>query len=159
MKESGFWAMLRERLVATGMLVKRVENSSSAGMPDVNAAWNAKEVWLELKVFKGRRIEVRYSQVAWLRKRLAVGMNNTYFVALDGNEIKVWEGAVIHRAATNAVVGFCARETEKSIIFEPPSPSLTIPRPFTEEKALALRNFLFDFQKFVTEALQNWKSA
>lgn len=118
MKESSFWHDLRTGIQALPKANRpfchRIENSAGIGQPDVNLAYRGAEVWLELKVMKGNQIEVRHSQFRWLRERMAMGLNNTFFVARHKGEIKVWRGNTIYGATGPG------RATDKSMIFAPP---------------------------------------
>lgn len=120
MKESDFWAdKVKPRLPET--CTYRLENGVARGMPDVNVSWSGRELWLELKVFKGNRIEVRFSQFKWLRNRIKHGLENTFIVALHKEEIWTWHGRRILEHTTTE-----SRETEDSIVFVPPPPDCVV---------------------------------
>lgn len=124
MKESEFWSgTVKKKLKEAYVLTYRLENSVAAGMPDVNAVYKGKEAWLELKVMHGLRIEVRYSQLKWLKRRTMSGMVNTYYVVKDGDFIKVWQGHDILLLSERDIP---KRETEDSMIFDPGSPEACI---------------------------------
>lgn len=76
MSESNLWAYIRNRFRTIGEF-ERVENSISAGMPDVNYCINSVDGWIELKYvarwpIRDRIVKVgmRGSQYAWFRKRI-----------------------------------------------------------------------------------------
>ena len=75
MKESGFWRKLRPlmRAAAPGIVVERIESWSTPGFPDVSGCWNGRDFWLELKVERNGRVEMRPAQVRWLERRWAAG--------------------------------------------------------------------------------------
>lgn len=138
MKESSFWSQIRDGF--NGLpdhgkpFCHRIENSAGTGQPDVNIAYAGREVWLELKVYKGRQIEVRHSQFRWLRNRLAQDLNNTFIVARYKNEIHVWRGYSIYNCTSGG------RATATSMIFVPPEPDYT----WREGNSWTdFRNFLF----------------
>ena len=117
MKESEFWSRDVKPMLH-GMCVYRLENGVAKGMPDVSLAWAGRQAWLELKVMKGLRIEIRHSQFKWLYKRTAHNLFDTYYAARHDDLIKVW--------TSETMAGFnvresAHRETEDSIIFVPPA--------------------------------------
>jgi len=52
-------------------------------------------VWLELKVFKGNRIQFRPSQVAWISRRVAHG-GRVYILARKDDRLILYEGKQLH---------------------------------------------------------------
>ena len=73
MLESSLWQLVKRNLPGH---VIRVENTSGSGTPDVNACLNGKDVWVELKMAKGKWVHFRTSQVAWITKR-AIGQTGS----------------------------------------------------------------------------------
>lgn len=74
MKESQFWALLKEKLPGHA---ERIENAVGKGTPDVNICFGGVELWLELKILddKGqfRKNDPRPEQVIWHVKRQDAG--------------------------------------------------------------------------------------
>ena len=101
MKESEFWSRDVKPMLH-GMCVYRLENGVAKGMPDVSLAWAGRQAWLELKVMKGLRIEIRHSQFKWLYKRTAHNLFDTYYAARHDDLIKVW--------TSETMAGFNVRE-------------------------------------------------
>ena len=70
MKEASLWVLIRSKLPGH---VQRIENLVTPGAPDVNACYQGRETWIELKVAKGNWIHFRNSQLAWFAKRTVAG--------------------------------------------------------------------------------------
>jgi hypothetical protein len=71
--EKTFWSLLRGHLPKKSH-VQRIETGSTGrGIPDVNFCWQGVEVWIELKIVKGRRVELSPEQVAWMFRRARAG--------------------------------------------------------------------------------------
>lgn len=69
--EQRFWQRLRPHVPGH---VFRIENGLGAGMPDVNACYQGKEAWIELKVWiPGAGVLLRKEQYAWGRGRAVAG--------------------------------------------------------------------------------------
>ena len=81
MTESDFWLQVKARL--PGHLV-RIENTAGVGTPDVNACWQGKEAWIELKVAKGHYIYFRAAQVVFMTRRAVE--NGRVFVLVKYDE-------------------------------------------------------------------------
>lgn len=89
MTESDFWLQVKAHL--PGHLV-RIENVVGVGTPDVNACWQGKEAWIELKVAKGHYIYFRSAQVVFITRR--VRENGRVFVLVRYDEtLLIFSGA------------------------------------------------------------------
>lgn len=83
MKEAQLWVLIRSKLPGH---LQRIENLVSPGAPDLNGCYQGVEVWVELKVAKGKWIHFRNSQLAWFAKRLSTG-GNVKVLYRDGDTI------------------------------------------------------------------------
>lgn len=72
MKESYFWTQFKAALAGFAH-ASRIENTAGNGMSDVNVCKDGKEVWVELKMFKGKRLHFRTSQLNWISTRHKFG--------------------------------------------------------------------------------------
>lgn len=72
MKESYFWSQLKAAMQGYAH-VCRIENTAGNGMSDVNMCKDGVEVWVELKMFKGKRLHFRTSQLGWIMTRQKFG--------------------------------------------------------------------------------------
>lgn len=89
MRESYFWKTVRDGVQHVHW--SRIENIAGTGIPDLNGCYLGREVWLELKMFSGRQIQVRSSQLVWMTKRIQVG-GRVLLMARTPNEIWLFEG-------------------------------------------------------------------
>lgn len=116
--ESKFWGIVKKML--DGMTKYRIENRVASGIPDVYTAYRCRERWIELKVFKGNQITVRFSQVKWLMLQQRQGLDNTVIVALHKDHIKGWRGSTLLSALMSNTK---KRESQVSFHFVPPEPA------------------------------------
>jgi hypothetical protein len=80
---------------------QRIETGSTGrGIPDVNYCHQGGEFWVELKIVKGRSIDLSPEQVAWHFRRTRAG-GKTFIIARDkfdgprkgkGDIIYIWPG-------------------------------------------------------------------
>ena len=84
MKESSFARDLRDRLKGK-VHWTRIENLASPGIPDVNF-FNGRDIWVELKIIKNKKVSFRPSQVSWARERNNYG-GEVYVFARDSHEL------------------------------------------------------------------------
>jgi len=99
--ESTFWKLLRSHL-PKGTHHQRIETGSvGTGIPDVNVCLEGIESWWELKVVKGKRVELSPEQSAWAFRRWRSG-GRTFIVARDkydkvrkgrADKIYIWRGS------------------------------------------------------------------
>lgn len=95
MSESKMWASYRNKLPGEK---QRIEDKYQPGIPDVNWAYNGKDIWIENKwvptIIQGgraRKVHLRPEQALWLTKRKAQGSN--VFVLLKcatGKDAQWW---------------------------------------------------------------------
>ena len=70
MTEAQLWQLVKRNV--EGHLV-RIENTSGSGTPDVHGCSRGQDMWIELKLAKGRWLYFRSSQLAWFAKRQGAG--------------------------------------------------------------------------------------
>lgn len=98
--EKRFWSTFKKNL-PMGCHIQRIETGSTGlGIPDVNLCHSGVETWVELKVVKGKRVELSPQQVVWHHKRWRAG-GSSYILARDkfegprkgkGDNIYLWCG-------------------------------------------------------------------
>lgn len=132
MKESYLWSTLKEKLNLEqhGIHWSRIENVAGTGIPDVEGCCRGKQVWVELKMFHGKQLSIRTSQVAWQMKRIKAG-GRVFFIARRGDELLVYTSRAILEYVTapgNAKLG----PDQKSLLFSPPDALalLKLSKPF-----------------------------
>ncbi len=134
MRESYLWAQLKAALGSSAHLC-RVENSAGNGISDVNCCRDGREVWIELKMFSGKRLHFKNSQLIWITTRIKFG-GWVWVLARDGDELKLWDAGVL--------LNSCERkhQAEKAFSIEP-----TIPPIWSSKKPFRwaeLSSILFD---------------
>jgi hypothetical protein len=89
--EAHFWAAIRTHIPEAHW--QRIESGlTAAGVPDVNGCYLGHEVWLELKIVRGRRVHLTPNQTNWLVKRSTYG-GHCFVVAQDiEGKILLWAG-------------------------------------------------------------------
>jgi len=120
MRESAFWSRLRKGL-SPHVHYDRIENSAGNGMPDVTACKRGERWFLELKVFTGKQIKWRFSQIKWVQNSLRAGANEVYIVACDPRreEVFMFAGGDLLQTLAAAQRDGAVRETKDSFIFDP----------------------------------------
>lgn len=94
MKESAFWTTIRANLPQ--IFWTRIESSASVGIFDVNGLFTGgKEIWVELKIMKGNRIEFQKTQIAWAQRRLNLGSTNMVVIARKDSTVIVFDAQVV----------------------------------------------------------------
>ena len=88
-KESYFWQQAKMGLEDLDIHLSRIENTAGTGISDVSACRNGVEVWIELKVFHGRRMYFRNSQRSWISKRSSVG-GRIFILARKDDELRLY---------------------------------------------------------------------
>ena len=88
MKESGLWAGVKVGLSPFAHM-SRIENTAGSGICDVNACSKGVEAWIELKMFKGRRLHFRNSQLNWILSRAKQG-GNVFVLARKDGDMLLW---------------------------------------------------------------------
>lgn len=85
--ESNLWKALKAHL--RDAHASRLESPTSPGIPDVYIMAGGRGAWVELKIRRGKRIEVRDSQVAWHLAHAAAG-GRSYFLVRDAAGKNLW---------------------------------------------------------------------
>ena len=98
--EATFSKLVKSHL-PVGAHWQRIETGSTGtGIPDINICFKGKEIWVELKLIKGKRVDLTPTQVAWLMKRAKAG-GHTWILARHtydgvrigkGDNIYLWKG-------------------------------------------------------------------
>jgi len=98
--EATFSKLVKSHL-PVGAHWQRIETGGTGtGIPDVNLCYEGKEIWIELKLVKGKRIDLSPTQIAWHMKRTKAG-GRTWILARHtydgvrigkGDKIYLWEG-------------------------------------------------------------------
>jgi Holliday junction resolvase len=104
MKESEFWRQVKVGLEAQGAHLSRIENTAGSGIPDVNACRGGVEVWIELKIFHGRRLYFRNSQRSWIFRRDAAG-GQIFVLARKDERLFLYCGIDCVRVSSSSMVG------------------------------------------------------
>jgi hypothetical protein len=88
------WPLLRDGLPMVHWA--RIENAVATGMADVNGCYKGQEVWIENKIFIGRRLKFRPTQPAWLMNRAKHG-GNVFVLARSGDTLFLYDAKdIIH---------------------------------------------------------------
>jgi len=99
MKESEFWSSVRAQLMKFPEIhFSRIENSAGDGISDVSMCRNGREVWVELKMFKGNRLHFRDSQRLWINARTKAG-GHVVILARKDKTVYVFDAAKAMKAA------------------------------------------------------------
>lgn len=96
-KESYFWTQVRAGLSDENTHLSRIENTAGTGISDISACSRGVEIWIELKVFHGKKLYFRTSQRVWITNRLRVG-GIVWVVARNGDDLQIYDGAAIMAA-------------------------------------------------------------
>ncbi|TXH47711.1 MAG: hypothetical protein E6Q97_26600 [Desulfurellales bacterium] len=120
MKEAYLWQTLRQGLPTIHW--SRIESTVGAGTPDANGFDGIAELWFELKIMRGNRLEFRKSQVAWISRRLAAGATNVFVLARRNDKLLLFMPSIVSIPP--------ARVEAKSVHIDPGVPALTLSKPF-----------------------------
>ena len=93
-RESYFWQQVKIGLDNVETHLVRIENSAGNGISDVNACCRGQEIWLELKVFHGRRLYFRNSQKSWIVRRSEVG-GRIFVLARNEDTLIMYDAAAM----------------------------------------------------------------
>ncbi len=105
MTEGWLWSKVKRGLEPLLVHCARLEETASFGIPDVNCCCHGKEFWLELKIVREKRIQLRSSQVAWITSRCGYG-GRVFLLAKDDDRLLVISGTeVFNLALENGYVG------------------------------------------------------
>lgn len=69
--EAKLYKLLKDNL--KNVHFTRIESHTEQGIPDVNACYNGKEVWIELKANLHKDLGLSKYQIVWIRKRTMHG--------------------------------------------------------------------------------------
>jgi hypothetical protein len=76
--EADIWARLRLSTALADIHASRIENAVTSGVFDTELSWDNQTVWIELK--RSPDDELRISQRAWSRKRMAKGCDKDMYI-------------------------------------------------------------------------------
>ncbi len=134
MKESYFWKTVRDGILHVHW--SRIENIAGTGIPDLNGCYMGREVWVELKMFSGKQIQVRSSQLVWMTKRIQV-----LLMARHPSEIWMFEGHDVVSMAMDRAISKSLPDGKGVAMTPPRERTLAIfPKPFDWD---AIRKLLF----------------
>lgn len=91
----------------------RIETVVSEGVPDVNGCYLGAEVWLELKIWHGSRVEARSAQIPWHWRRRRAG-GRTFVIVGSETGFDVFDGLVLPMSVNKRPV-----KNKRSVTFEP----------------------------------------
>ena len=138
-KESYFWAQVKAGLDDGSTHLCRIENTAGTGISDVNACCRGQEIWLELKVFHGRRLYFRNSQKSWIVRRSEVG-GRIFVLARNEDTLIMYDAAAMMQC--EAIHGNDGKSFSVDVDKLPPS-IYVCRKPF---KWAELRERLFGFR-------------
>jgi hypothetical protein len=138
-KESYFWQQVKAGLDDASTHMCRIENTAGTGISDVNACCRGQEVWLELKVFHGRRLYFRNSQKSWIVRRSEVG-GRIFILARNEDTLIMYDAAAMMQC--EAIPGNDGKSFSVDVDKLPP-PIYVCHKPF---KWAELRERLFGFR-------------
>ncbi len=120
--EKTFWQLFKKHL-PNKCDYQRIETGSTGrGIPDVNLCYNGVEIWVELKIVSGRKVNITAEQCAWHYRRIRAG-GRTFIIARDKvdkvrkgkyDKIYVWTGENAVSVQENGIIA------ENSYIYETP---------------------------------------
>lgn len=122
--EKDFWAMLKR---GTKKVVdwQRIESPlTGRGIPDLDGCAFGIQAWVELKVIKGSKVDLRPDQVVWLTRRGKVKGGNCWILAYDDREdtdtTYLWHGRSAQQVRAEGTacppVGMWERENKSQSI-------------------------------------------
>ena len=78
--EQRLWKQVKKELPSKSHTT-RIENTVGVGIPDSHIAYNGSAFWLELKIAKANRIDLRPAQIAWNYEYSLAGGKNFFLVS------------------------------------------------------------------------------
>ena len=91
MREYSLWQNIRRNL--TEPIWQRIETGGTGrGIPDVFGAFGGECCWVELKIAKGNRVDLRPEQIAWLIKFGQTGLKTFILVGTDKRKMYLFPG-------------------------------------------------------------------
>jgi Holliday junction resolvase len=91
--EKELWRWIKEKYPYVHW--QRIETAlTAAGVPDINGCHKGVEIWIESKVIRGNKVDIKPRQTLWLRARATAG-GRTYILAIQpkSQNIHVWHGS------------------------------------------------------------------
>jgi len=92
--EAKLYALLKKHLKKVHFT--RIESYTENGIPDVNACYNGRDIWIELKANNSKDLGLSKWQKVWIAKRIKVG--GTVFIMnrpLKERALKIYTGSVV----------------------------------------------------------------
>ena len=105
MLEKNFWSAVKKNLPPKSFPT-RIENRHGGGVPDVHVVWDCLPFWVELKVSKGKGVNLSPQQIAWNTAYSRCG--GVSFILVKGTrsgDLFLFEGS---RAAEIGEIGLAA---------------------------------------------------
>lgn len=99
--EAKLYALLKKHLKKVHFV--RIESYTENGIPDVNACYNGKEIWIELKANTHKDLGLSKWQKVWIAKRIKAG--GTVFIMnrpLKERALKIYTGSLVLGSLTSA---------------------------------------------------------
>ena len=91
MREYSLWQNIRRNLIKP--IWQRIETGGTGrGIPDVFGAFEGECCWIELKIAKGNRVDLRPEQIAWLIKFGQTGLKTFILVGTDKRKMYLFPG-------------------------------------------------------------------
>lgn len=120
--EKILWSLLKKHLPDKCDFQRIETGSTGLGIPDLNVCHEGQDVWIELKIVKGRQVHLSPQQVAWHFRRWRAG-GRTFILARDKadgvrkgkyDRIFIWPGNLGHDVLEKGVAA------EGGWVFESP---------------------------------------
>jgi hypothetical protein len=80
----------------------RIENTAGSGQPDLNMCFRGAEVWVELKMAKGKRLIFQPTQGPWIRQRTASG-GRVFILARKNDTLRLFPWNIIENPVWDGV--------------------------------------------------------
>ena len=93
MTEKDMWLSIRGSMGDIAHLT-RIENAASFGTPDINAAYDGTEFWLETKIAHSGKFQIRPSQLAWYIKHTKHN-RNVFFLVYEKGEYYLYRPYIV----------------------------------------------------------------
>lgn len=104
MVEAWLWERVKKGFEPLMVHCVRIENAVSSGLPDVNCCYNGKDFWIELKIVREGRVQLRSSQTAWITARSGFG-GRVVLLAKSDEDLIMYRGIdVFNLAMSNGYI-------------------------------------------------------
>lgn len=109
--EASLWKLFRDKLFDyrnDSIHYCRIETATLRGLPDVNICANGKELWVELKIATGNKVNVSPEQEVFHTKRAMAGGITYFLVRKDTSKehiLYLFKGCDAMRLATEGLLG------------------------------------------------------